>query len=83
MNFPDYSNILLPIIIGLTQIFKNFNIPSKYMPVISIIIAEILCFTILEDRGISEKLMQGLQLGLASAGLYSATKNLTDNNKDK
>lgn len=39
-NYEVYGVALLHIIIGLVEIVKQFNILKKYMPIISIVIAE-------------------------------------------
>lgn len=87
-NYEIYGIALIPIITGLVQIIKQFNIPNKYMPIVSIIIAEIISITFLSNGDYKKAALIGLQMGLASTGLYSGTKNVAEGivekiNKDK
>lgn len=83
-DFEVYGIALLPIIIGLVQVVKQFNIPNKYMPIVSIVIAEIisLFFIMNGDGDYRKAILIGLQLGLAAVGLHSGYKHLVGNDKD-
>lgn len=84
-NYEVYGVALLPIIIGLVEIVKQFNIPKKYMPIISIVIAEAisLLFLMNGDTDYQKAILIGLQMGLAAVGLHSGVKNLTQRRKTR
>lgn len=84
-DYEVYGIALLPIIIGLVQLVKGFRIPNKYMPIVSIIIAEAISifFMMNGDTDYKKAILVGLQLGLAATGLYSGVKNITQKNKYK
>jgi hypothetical protein len=71
----NYSIILLPIIVALVQAMKQTAIPNKYMPFVSIVIAEILCYFYIKNMDIAQVGIFGLELGLGAVGLYSGVTN--------
>lgn len=85
LEYEVYGVLLLPIIVGLVQIVKQLNIPNKYMPLISIGIAEAisLLFVMNGDADYRKAILIGLQMGLAAVGLHSGIKNLVPLKKKK
>lgn len=81
LDYEIYGIALLPIIIGLVQIIKAFNIPDKFVPVVSIVIGEIICCFFLIDGSVKQAVLMGLQMGLAAVGLHSGVKTMTNGKK--
>lgn len=83
MEIRVYEIALLPIIIGLVEVIKQFGIPTKYMPLVSIFIAEcISCTFLINGGGVKEAVLVGLQLGLTAVGLHSGVKNALKSKDD-
>ena len=75
MDFNNYSIILLPIIAALVQAVKQTGIPKKYLPFVSIIISEILCYFFIKNMDSVQVGLLALELGLGAVGLYSGVTN--------
>lgn len=69
--------LVLPIIVGLCQIFKNFDIETKFIPIIALIFGLIFS-AIMDGSDYAEIIFRGLTLGLGAVGLYSATTNVKE-----
>jgi hypothetical protein len=75
MNISDYAVWLLPIVIGIVQAIKQTPLPNKYLPLVSIIVSEIICFFFMRNLDISQVSLLGVQMGLAAVGLYEGVNN--------
>lgn len=85
--FEVYDITILPLIIGLVELFKRMGFPSKYSPIIGMI-AGLLIGIFYVAPTIKEGILIGLVLGLSASGLYSGTKNIVEsvklnNNKEE
>lgn len=81
LDIEIYEIALLPIIIGLVEIAKQFKIPAKYTPLVSIAIAEMISIVFVADGDYKKAVLVGLQLGLAAVGLYSGVKCIRSEKK--
>jgi uncharacterized membrane protein YGL010W len=71
-----YDVAIIPLILGIVELFKRAGIPKKYSPFIAVILG--LLFGIFYmATNIKEGIIVGLMLGLSASGLYSGTKNMT------
>lgn len=72
--------IVVPLIIGILEVFKRAGINSKFIPVISLILGIISgfalnSFDVSSTEIIINSVYVGIALGLSSVGLYSGAKN--------
>ena len=76
MNIEIYDVALIPATMGLVEVAKSAGLPSKYAPVVSLIIGMALGVgTSLDNLG--KGVIVGIAIGLSASGLYSGTKALT------
>ena len=64
----------VPFIIAIVQLAKMFNMPSRFAPLLAVILGVGLNLS----NGIFyvEKVIEGIIIGLSAAGLYSSTKSI-------
>ncbi|MEK5173246.1 hypothetical protein NST63_08635 [Heyndrickxia sp. FSL W8-0496] len=73
--FEIYDMAIIPLILGLVELFKRGGLPDKFSPFVAVffgLLAGIFYF----DAPIKEGIIVGLMLGLSATGLYSGTKNI-------
>jgi len=63
---------LIPILVGFGQVLKIAGIPSRFLPLVLLVIAVILAF-IAEGFGVIQ-LLTGATAGLSASGLYDLGK---------
>lgn len=71
-----YELILIPVIVGLLEIVKSFNIDKKFIPIFSICFGLLFVFLVNQNRNIDVNIIDGFIIGLSSVGLYSSGKNI-------
>lgn len=71
-----YDVALIPLILGLVSMIKGFNIPKRYLPVISLFLGLLVGIFYVYPHDIKGGIISGLMLGLSASGLYSSTKNI-------
>lgn len=71
MDESYYGMILIPIIVGVVAIFKPM-LPTKFLPLLSILFGIFGAFVIYEDW--KEAVLMGIVSGLSASGLWSGTK---------
>ena len=71
-----YELMLIPLIVGLLEIVKSFNIDKKYVPLFSLFLGLLFVFIGNKDGNIDSNVIDGLIVGLSSVGLFSSSKNL-------
>lgn len=69
-----FNLIVIPLIIGITEVIKKAGFPKKYSPIISVILG--LFFGIFYLETLGEGIIIGLMVGLSATGLYSGSKNV-------
>ena len=84
IDYEIFGVALLPIIVGLVEIIKQFNLPKRFVPIVAIVISEIVAIVFLSDgyTEIKKAVIIGLQMGLASTGLYAGVKHTFMYNKN-
>jgi len=73
--------VLSGITVGLVQMVKTVGLPSKYSPLVAILIGVGLSFLANLETHIGPVMsaFSGLLIGLSSVGLYSTGKNVVEN----
>ncbi len=77
VSLSSYSIALVPVVMGLTSIVKNFltSGDGRFAPVVAIVFGILGAFLI-PDLSIQETIMQGVLIGLTAAGVYSGVKSV-------
>ena len=70
---PDVT-YLSPILIGVVEVLKRLGLPSKYSPVVAVVMGVGLSFALNLNPSVSERTLEGVIAGLAAVGLYSGTR---------
>lgn len=65
---------LVPVVVGLVQVFKGTGLNSKYAPILAIILGMSLATFLAEN--IVGVVLGGIVVGLMASGLYSGTKTV-------
>jgi len=68
--------IVLGLIVGLVQAARLIGLPTKYAPILAIVLGVIMSVVYLGNNSIKNGILIGLWLGLGSVGLYSGFKNV-------
>ena len=76
MNIEMYDVALIPATMGLVEVAKRTGLPSKYAPIVSLVIGTCLGVATSLDN-IGKGVIVGIAIGLSASGLYSGTKALT------
>ncbi len=62
---------LIPILLALVEVIKRTGIPSKFLPVVAIVLGVIVNVIFkMMGVGLIEQIMFGMAAGLSSSGLY-------------
>lgn len=78
--FEMYNVAIIPLILGLVELFKRAGVSSKYSSFVAVILGVLAgIFYITPD--IKEGIIVGLMLGLSASGLYSGAKSVTSSGK--
>ena len=65
---------LVPVVLGVVQVFKVLGLSTRFLPLLSVILGTLA--TILLGRSITGLVViQGIVIGLSACGLWSGTKN--------
>lgn len=66
--------VLVPLVIGLTQLVKTYKyIPKRFVPLFAVV-ASVGGVALLSDGSLSQIVVQGLLVGLSSVGLFNASR---------
>jgi hypothetical protein len=74
-QFTVYGIALVPVIIGLSELFKRFGIPSRFIPLVALALGQFFSFFYLAPGDTKKAIIYGIALGLSAIGLFSGTKN--------
>lgn len=72
---------LVAVITGLVQLFKTTGVPSKYSPFLAVVCGILVGVFYFHPGDVTSGVIQGVIIGLASVGFYSAPKNVAKNIK--
>jgi len=67
---------LVPVIVGISQVVKNTGFPSKFIPVLNLLLGIGLTFLSFDSLVWHEQILQGLMVGLSACGIYDQSKSL-------
>lgn len=85
MEVNVYGIALLPVIIGVVQLFKILGFPSRFLPVLSIIVGIGMSYIYVDPEDFKKAFLVGLWLGLCATGMHSGFKNtmIGENSKEQ
>ena len=69
--------IIVPLIIGITQMAKRVGLPKKYAAMFSWGLGLVLAYAYVSPRDMKDIFIIGSALGLSASGLFSGTKSIT------
>ncbi len=70
-----YGIALVPVMVGLNELLKRSGLPSRFIPLASMLMGYFFSFFYLSEGDYKRALILGTVLGLSSIGLFSGTKN--------
>ena len=73
-----YDVAIIPLIMGVTELFKIIGLPNKFAPVLSAVLGVLIGLVYVSPENPLKGVLVGLSLGLAASGLYSGTKNTVE-----
>ena len=72
----EYAGIaIIPLLIGILEVFKKLGVSEKHIPVISLILGIGIGIALFAAGDMKTGVVQGIYIGLSAVGLYSGTKN--------
>ena len=75
----NYAGIaVVPIIIGLAEIFKKIGLSTKFIPIVNLVFGLMAGILVLQPTDLIAGIIQGLFIGLSASGLYSSVKNVKE-----
>lgn len=72
--FEIYNIAIIPLILGLVELFKRAGVSNRFSPFIAVILG-LLAGIFYISTDIKQGIIVGLMLGLSASGLYSGSKN--------
>lgn len=87
MNVEEILAVLLTptsqvaLIMALAQLVKELGVPSKFIPVIDVVLgvlSGVCVYGLLGKMGIAYGIILGIALGLSACGLFSGIKNIKE-----
>lgn len=87
MNVEEILAVLLTptsqvaLIMALAQLVKELGVPSKFIPVIDVVLgvlSGVCVYGLLGKMGIAYGIILGVALGLSACGLFSGIKNIKE-----
>ncbi len=73
-----YDVAIVPLIMGVTELFKIVGLPNKFAALLSAVLGVVIGLVYVAPENPSEGILVGLSMGLAASGLYSGTKNTVE-----
>lgn len=80
MDVSVYGVSIIPIIIGLVQLLKQFGVPKQMLPLASMLIGIILGVVFVAPDNWKKGILVGIWLGLGATGMHSGIKNTINGN---
>ena len=75
MEFQVYDIAVIPVIVALVQLSKQFGAGPKIQPLVALLLGIGAGFIYISPDDWKAALFQGIVMGLAAVGLWSGTKN--------
>lgn len=73
--FEVYDVVLIPLIVGIVELFKKAGLSKKMSPLISLVVGIGFGVVYVANFDWKQGVLVGLMLGLSASGLYSGSKN--------
>ena len=75
----EYAGIaIIPLLIGILEVFKKLGVNQKHIPVISLILGICIGIGLFAAGDLKAGIIQGVYIGLSAVGLYSGAKNTVE-----
>lgn len=68
------ETLIIPLVLGLTEVFKRAGVPIKYIPALSILLGVMGVVAIYGAD--ATNIVQGIVYGLSASGLWSGVKTV-------
>jgi hypothetical protein len=75
MEFQAYDIALIPIVVAIVGIISALGIPSKYLPICSIILGVLIGVVYVAPEAPQQAILSGIVIGLSAIGVHSGVKN--------
>lgn len=66
--------VVVALVLGVVQVFKSFGLPSKYAPLVSILLGVLATLGLAYFEPTVRVIFTGLAIGLSASGLFSFGK---------
>jgi len=76
--FEVYDVVLIPLILGIVELFKRAGVSKKVLPFIALVIGVAVGVIYVADFDLKQGILVGAMLGLSASGLYSSAKNTVE-----
>jgi L-cystine uptake protein TcyP (sodium:dicarboxylate symporter family) len=73
--FELYDVVIIPLIVGIVEMFKRAGVSKKLLPFIAVILGIAIGVVYVTDFDWRQGVLVGAMLGLSASGLYSSSKN--------
>lgn len=80
--FEIYDVVLIPLILGIVELFKRTGVNKKVLPFIALVLGIIIGVVYLTQFDWKQGLLVGAMLGLSASGLYSGSKSTFEKNEE-
>lgn len=80
--FEIYDVVIVPLILGIVELFKRAGVNKKVLPFIAIFIGVIIGVVYVAEFNWKQGILVGAMLGLSASGLYSGAKNTVEKNDE-
>lgn len=81
--FEIYDVVLIPLIMGIVELFKRAGVSKKFLPFIALFLGNAIGVVYITDFDWKQGILVGTMLGLSASGLYSGTKNALDKKEEE
>jgi hypothetical protein len=75
MEFSAYDIALVPIIMIVVEIIKQFGVPARIVPLINIALGQVAAFVFISPDDAKYAVLAGLMMAFSAMGLWSGTKH--------
>ncbi len=76
--FEIYDVVIIPLIMGIVELFKRAGVSKKVLPFIALVIGIVIGVVYVADVDWRQGILIGGMLGLSASGLYSSAKNTVE-----
>ncbi|MCG7334490.1 hypothetical protein MHZ95_04240 [Sporosarcina sp. ACRSM] len=80
--FEIYDVVIIPLILGIVELFKRAGVNKKVLPFIALFIGIAVGVVYVADFDVKQGILVGAMLGLSASGLYSGAKNTVEKSEE-